>query len=155
MGQTIVVAIDLFKGSSLVYAHALSLGALEPDSVVHVVHVAEPNVANVSPSAIDAPELTGYDPKRLETFCDKHRVEYLKRATSPDRVPRVAFHEVSGDPAVEIVKQAAAVEADLIVLGTHGRTGIKRLLLGSVAENVVRTASCPVLVVREKSYTKA
>lgn len=154
MGQTIVVAIDLFKGSSLVYAHALSLGALETGSVVHVVHVAEPNLANVAPSAVDAPDLTGYDPKRLESFCDKHRAEYVKKSSRPEAAPRVEFHEVSGDPAIEIVKQAAAVEADLIVLGTHGRTGIKRLLLGSVAENVVRTASCPVFVVREKSYTK-
>jgi nucleotide-binding universal stress UspA family protein len=49
-----------------------------------------------------------------------------------------------------IVDEAVATKADLIVMGTHGRTGIAHLLLGSVAERVVRTAACPVLTVRER-----
>jgi len=53
-----------------------------------------------------------------------------------------------GKPCVEIVKAAADLEADLIVLATHGRGGISHLLLGSVAEKVVRLAPCPVLTVR-------
>jgi nucleotide-binding universal stress UspA family protein len=53
-----------------------------------------------------------------------------------------------GDPASEIVRVAATVGADLIVLGTHGRTGVHRLLMGSVAEQVVRRAACPVLTVK-------
>ena len=53
----------------------------------------------------------------------------------------------AGDPAEEIVRYAAGHRVDLIVLGTHGRTGVSRVLLGSVAERVLRTAHCPVLVV--------
>lgn len=53
-----------------------------------------------------------------------------------------------GDPASEILQCARALNADLIVLGTHGRSGMGRLLLGSVAEKVVRRASCPVLTVK-------
>jgi universal stress protein A len=53
-----------------------------------------------------------------------------------------------GVPAGEIVEAAAAERADMIVIGTHGRTGLGRFLLGSVAERVVRTAPCPVLTVR-------
>lgn len=53
----------------------------------------------------------------------------------------------SGTPAVEIVRYAAREGIDLIVVGTHGRTGVTRALLGSVAEKVTRTASCPVLTV--------
>lgn len=52
-----------------------------------------------------------------------------------------------GEPVAEILYAAAESRCDLIVLGTHGRTGIRRLLLGSVAEQVLRRASCPVLTV--------
>ena len=53
----------------------------------------------------------------------------------------------SGDPAEEIIRYAAAHSIDLIVMGTHGRTGFTRVLLGSVVERVLRGAPCPVLVV--------
>jgi universal stress protein A len=54
----------------------------------------------------------------------------------------------TGNPHVEIVKYAEAMEIDLIVMGTHGRGGLAHMLLGSVAEKLVRTAGCPVLTVR-------
>jgi nucleotide-binding universal stress UspA family protein len=53
-----------------------------------------------------------------------------------------------GDPAVEIVQVARQIPCDLIVLGTHGRTGLGHLLMGSVAERVVRAAPCPVVAVK-------
>jgi nucleotide-binding universal stress UspA family protein len=59
----------------------------------------------------------------------------------------VTVASTGGDPAEEIVRYAARHSVDLIVVGTHGRTGVSRLLLGSVAERVVRTTSCPVLTV--------
>jgi universal stress protein A len=59
----------------------------------------------------------------------------------------------AGDPAEEIVRYATGHRIDLIVLGTHGRSGVSRVLLGSVAERVVRTAPCPVLVVPERDRT--
>ena len=52
---------------------------------------------------------------------------------------------ISGDPASAIARLAEEIDADLIVMGTHGRTGLSRLLMGSVAEAVVRRAPCPVL----------
>ena len=55
----------------------------------------------------------------------------------------------SGTPDVEIIAVAKSLPADLIVISTHGRTGLKHVLLGSVVEHVVRRAPCPVLVVRE------
>ena len=57
-----------------------------------------------------------------------------------------------GAPANEIIETARTLESDLIVLSTHGRTGLKHLLLGSVAEHVVRRAPCPVLIVREREH---
>lgn len=60
---------------------------------------------------------------------------------------------VDGNPAVRIVDRAAALPADLIVIGTHGRGGFERLLLGSVTERVVRTAPCPVITVPPPSVS--
>jgi nucleotide-binding universal stress UspA family protein len=57
-----------------------------------------------------------------------------------------------GQAASAIVRQAEQVRADLIVMGTHGRSGLPHMLLGSVAEKVVRTASCPVLTVRPEAF---
>ena len=58
----------------------------------------------------------------------------------------------TGAPAVEIVDVAKTLPADIIVISTHGRTGLKHVLLGSVVEQVVRRAPCPVLVVREREH---
>ncbi len=64
--------------------------------------------------------------------------------------PRVVLEHklVEGEPAEEILRVAREAGCDLIVLGTHGRTGLRRLLMGSVAEVVVRKAECPVLTVK-------
>ena len=62
------------------------------------------------------------------------------------------MHTALGYAPDEIVWLAAHVDADLVVLSTHGRRGLKRLLLGSVAEKVVRLCGCPVLVVRDKQH---
>lgn len=61
--------------------------------------------------------------------------------------PAVAFehHLVTGDPANEIVRLAQDENVDMIIMGTHGRTGLRRMLMGSVTEAVVRRAACPVL----------
>ena len=58
----------------------------------------------------------------------------------------------SGSPAGQIIRVAQDLPADLIVISTHGRTGLKHALVGSVAEHLVRGAPCPVLVVREKEH---
>jgi nucleotide-binding universal stress UspA family protein len=63
-------------------------------------------------------------------------------------VSQVRTHSSVGIPAEEIVRVAREEGADLIVMGTHGWTGFRHMLLGSVAEKVLRTADCPVLVVR-------
>ena len=57
-----------------------------------------------------------------------------------------------GQAATAIVHQAKHMKADMIVIGTHGRSGLPHMLLGSVAEKVVRTASCPVLTIRPEAF---
>jgi nucleotide-binding universal stress UspA family protein len=71
--------------------------------------------------------------------------QQLERLEIPDTGGRVARRFEVGDPAESILEVAQEVHADLIAMGTHGRTGLARLLMGSVAEKVVRRATCPVL----------
>jgi nucleotide-binding universal stress UspA family protein len=59
---------------------------------------------------------------------------------------------VEGSPKVEVIRYARTHEIDMIVLATHGRTGLAHVLIGSVAESVVRTAPCPVLTVRSEGH---
>lgn len=75
--------------------------------------------------------------------------QMLKEVVPTD--PQVACEHrlLTGDPAVTIARLAEEEHADLIVMGTHGRTGLTRLLMGSVAEAVVRRAPCPVLTYKQ------
>jgi len=72
------------------------------------------------------------------------------RGEGKGNAARLFAHVRLGSPVDEIVTLGAEIGADLIVLGTHGRRGLQRVWLGSVAERVVRLASCPVLVVRPR-----
>jgi nucleotide-binding universal stress UspA family protein len=72
----------------------------------------------------------------------------LAQVRPADHRVKVEHRLLNGDPAEEILKIAKAEQADLIVLGTHGSTGLARLLLGSVAESVLRGADCPVLTIK-------
>ena len=78
--------------------------------------------------------------ERLDTLLSQSDIERLR--------PEYAVH--IGTPAEEIVRYADARAIDLIIMGTHGRSGVAHLLLGSVAEQVVRAAPCPVLLVRQR-----
>jgi nucleotide-binding universal stress UspA family protein len=77
--------------------------------------------------------------ERLSSFLTSEQIDRLR----PEYAVRV------GSPADEIVHYADLCDADMIIMGTHGRTGIAHALMGSVAEQVVRVAPCPVLLVRE------
>jgi nucleotide-binding universal stress UspA family protein len=72
----------------------------------------------------------------------------LRTVYAADSPAEVEYRVQDGDPAVEILGVAREARCDLIVMGTHGRTGLGRLLMGSVAEKVVRKAVCPVLTVK-------
>jgi len=78
-----------------------------------------------------------------------HLTDWLETATIPATIHR-ALGE--GKPFVEIVKYARDHSVDLIVMGTHGRGGLSHLLLGSVADKVIRTAPCPVMTVRADEH---
>lgn len=71
----------------------------------------------------------------------------LERLEVPHADVRAERRLVEGAPAAEVLRIAQEIAADVIVMGTHGRTGLRRLMMGSVAEQVVREATCPVLTV--------
>jgi nucleotide-binding universal stress UspA family protein len=77
--------------------------------------------------------------------------ERLREFQTGDPSIRVDYWLREGDPATEILSEASAKECDLIALGTHGRTGLDRLLMGSVAQKVLQGAGCPLLVVRVRA----
>lgn len=78
----------------------------------------------------------------------------LKSNLDPDWAPpvEVKYATADGSPFVEIVKYAKENNIDMIVMSTHGRSGVAHMLLGSVAENVIRSAPCPVLAVQSKRH---
>lgn len=76
------------------------------------------------------------------------KLEQAKRGVEALGLQRVDAMTLQGSPVTEILRQTAENGYDLIVMGTHGRSGIKHAVIGSVAERVVRRATCPVLTVR-------
>ena len=134
----IVVPVDFSLESDHAVATAIELAGNAAH--VTVVHVAAPIII-VEPVVI-------YD-----TISDEARRRDLGAALlkhySAQLYQGLNFEVCIGDPGSEIVRTATDLKAGLIVMPSHGRTGLKHLLLGSVAERVVRTATCPVLVLRK------
>jgi nucleotide-binding universal stress UspA family protein len=121
----ILVPTDFSPLSTLALEHAIALASLCRASI-HLMHVqaASGNVDD--------------DERRLAALVSRCHADAIV----------VTSQVCGGQPAAAIVEAAAARAVDLIVLGTHGRRGVAHLMLGSVAEHVVRTAPCPVLTVR-------
>jgi nucleotide-binding universal stress UspA family protein len=152
MYQRMLVAVDGSETSEVALDHALQL-AREQRAQVRVVHVVETLKYLTVSSAGGYP----FDPAPLiEALRDEAR-EILARAAAKARDAGVVAEvemledlQAPGRVAAIVVQEAARCNADLVVLGTHGRRGFDRLLLGSVAEALIRIAQTPVLLVRAK-----
>ncbi len=120
----------------LEYATAL---ARDMDAALLIVHVEEP------PMAYGGGEM--YYGITEPDLAELGRM--LAKIVPTDPAVPCEHRLLSGNPARTIVELAKEEEVDLIVLGTHGRTGFRRLLMGSIAEAVVRTAPCPVLTLKQ------
>ena len=126
-----------------------SLAALDVALKVTQQNDAKLYLLNVAPVPAGA---AGFQPVPLDAypFHEKDRQEELAKL-GRERIPAVVRYEtlvISGDPAERVLETARALAADLIVMGTHGHRGLGRLVLGSVAERVVRESPLPVLTVR-------
>jgi nucleotide-binding universal stress UspA family protein len=138
--KTILHPTDFSEGSQDAFRLACSV-ARDQGARLVILHVTSiPDLA-----------YTGYgspgSPLAVEEYLAKAQ-QNLKRLRSPDPQLPVEHRLEEGDPALEILRVAAEAKADLIVMGTHGQTGLRHLLMGSVAEQVVRKAPCPVLSLR-------
>jgi nucleotide-binding universal stress UspA family protein len=131
--RKILYTTDFSPYSNQAYFHAVAL-AESHGARLAVVHVYTPG-----PSALEA---VTEDADREHWRGQLEQIRPLN--------PNIPVHHVflEGNPAEEILRYAADAGVDLIVMGTHGRTGLQRLLMGSVAEKVLRAALCSVLVVK-------
>lgn len=125
----ILYPTDFSTYSNLAYFHAVGLAETYGASLT-VVYVHTPG----------SKDAAGHDRNYW-----RNQLEQVRPAN-----PDIAVHHVmlEGDPATEIARYAADSGIDVIVIGTHGRTGVERLVMGSVAEKVMREAPCSVLVVK-------
>jgi nucleotide-binding universal stress UspA family protein len=140
--NSILVAFDFGETSqkALVYGQNLTRTF---GGRLHVLHVADMIATTASQFYPDHP---GDPEMRAESLALKHL-----RALVPESEAKLAVR-ISGSPGNAIVEYARSIHADVIVVGTHGRDGMSRLLMGSVAEHIVRHAPCPVLVVRRNEH---
>jgi len=147
--KRICCAVEFSEPSRVAMLQAAELATrCEGDLVLLHVKAPPPPVA---PDALATPEEAGsLELVDLERTVAAWREEAARVAGRP-----VAAEVLDGEPAEEIVRFSRERDCDLLVIGTHGRTGVKRLVLGSVAEKVVRTAACPVLVARRREPAAA
>jgi nucleotide-binding universal stress UspA family protein len=142
----IVVATDGSKHSLAAASEAVGLAKRNGSALTIIA---------VVPSELLTPVDIDFTVNQRELIAEKEMQEaeknarIVKEAAQKEGVAVKAFI-MSGKPADAIIEIAREKRADLIVLGSHGRTGIERLLMGSVAERVIVLASCPVLVVKSK-----
>jgi nucleotide-binding universal stress UspA family protein len=143
----VVVGIDFSSAGSGAMARALAIAGAQPNGEVHAVSVLD------SEPVARGRELPADAAVQLQELA-KSAVGQLAKGGALANIRRVVTHFVTGSPAREIVWLATHLDADLIVVGTHGRRGAQRVMLGSVAEQVVRTAGCMVLIERPKDHPR-
>jgi nucleotide-binding universal stress UspA family protein len=140
--KKILMPTDFSSSADQALIHAVMLG-LALKSEVTLLHIVTLFDESANHSSHQFPDLANFY-RELE-----QQASSLMRDRSAQNPTLTVHHEVvrGYSPAEEIIRFASENEFDLIVMGTHGRTGIRHLLLGSVAERVVRSANCPVLTV--------
>ncbi len=146
--RDVLCPTDFSPCSRLALDHATTL-ATRFGATVHALHVVPAEPPPVAPVEPPVPP-----PLRSPRSGDAGTLqEEIDRFVAPSRQAgvRVETGVSQGDPVPAILEHADAVAPDLLVMGTHGRSGLKRLVLGSVAESVLRQARSPVLTVRAES----
>ncbi|MBS1118215.1 MAG: UspA domain protein [Deltaproteobacteria bacterium] len=145
----VVVAYDFSPSSEQALARAVEVAARAPQHVLHVVAALDPH-----DRATSGGPFAGVTYKTAEELqkliLERVTAAFAGRPTAAE--VQFFVHARIGKPAAEILRLAEEVGADLIFIGTHGKTGVERVLLGSVSERVVREAGCTVMVTRPKTY---
>jgi nucleotide-binding universal stress UspA family protein len=141
--KTVLFPTDFSQGARAAMDHAISLAKDYRSKLILLYVIQDISIAEwYIPSSLSAADLMEDMQKSAWNEMDKWGTEVLQTVKDVEKLV------VRGVPFVEIIKTAKERHADLIVIGTHGRTGIDHMLFGSTAEKVVRKAACPVLTVR-------
>jgi nucleotide-binding universal stress UspA family protein len=139
--HTILHPTDYSDHSAYAFKVALSL-AEQHGATLYVAHIVE----SLGPELVSFGEVTT---ERQPQGHVRHIWEELLQVKAPPGSPVVVKHILGeGDPAAEVAEIARKYNCDLIVISTHGRTGLERLLMGSIAEKIVRLAPCAILTVK-------
>ena len=155
----IVVGVDFSPTGETALTRAFELASREVNAEVHVIYVGRGYGPLVHFDYGSELLTLGMDEatEKLKAYTERRLMEFIEARREKDlsTFRRAVTHIRLDAPAEEIAQLASDLEADLVVVGTHGRRGLRRVLLGSVAEGVVRLAPCPVLVVRPPGPSKA
>ena len=146
--KKILCPTDFSENSEHAMKYALALATLSQAQLelFHVVEpIAYPQSTELFEPVLDEVELT----MKMEAAYQKQLEDQV--AALKAEYPKIAGKLVTGNTFLEII-QAARDEVDMIVMGTHGRTGLAHVLIGSVAERIVREAPCPVLTVKHPKH---
>ena len=134
--QPIVVPWDFSEMSKDALATAVDLA--DSNSQIHVVNVM-PLPASMEPAVWQPLD---------ETNLRENLTKSFHKAVPPEKYPGITFDVLFGDPGSQIARLAKDLKAGLVVISSHGRSGIAHFFMGSVAERVTRLSPCPVLVLR-------
>jgi nucleotide-binding universal stress UspA family protein len=145
--KKILVPTDFSPHSDYALQYALMLAGAFKARIL-LIHVIEPLTYSVT----DTLTVTNHF-EALKTIANPLLENIRKRFQKKGL--KVETNVLTGVPYREILNKGRQTQADLIVMGTHGRTGMEHILLGSVAEKVVRLASCPVVTVRPVARARA
>jgi len=142
--KKILVPIDFSDYSKNALKYAVGF-AKHFGSKMYIVYVVEPAVypADFSLGQVAIPTTDVDMSQRAENELDRLAKEHIGESVQYEKIIK------TGKPFVEIIETASEIDADLIIIATHGHTGVEHLLFGSTAEKVVRKAPCPVLTLRD------
>jgi nucleotide-binding universal stress UspA family protein len=145
----VVVCYDFSRSADAALHRAVTLAARAPSHVLHVICVIDPKEAIPS-----IPPYNGIDEMYAARVQEALAAEIQHALDGADVHDRVHFfvHARIGKVVPEILALARELGADLIIVGSHGLTGLERLLVGSISEHIVREADCSVEVARAKKY---
>ena len=142
--RRILYATDFSKASRPAFAKAVDLARVTGAELL-IAHVL-PSVGPLGGNGYVTPRMYEEMEAAVRRGAEKHLKSFVERARKGRVRPRGLLLE--GLPAPEIARAAKASGADLVIVGTQGRTGMARVLMGSVAERVITASPCPVLAVR-------
>jgi universal stress protein A len=143
--RTIIVPTDFSKVSASAFRYAKDL-AETMDATIHLIHVLEKTPPFLQSRS---PEVSEDDLRKTAEQKSLEKLEEIAEEVKDDSLINIIKVLRTGVDYEEIIKYSKEVNGDMIVIATHGRTGIFHTLLGSVAEKVIRYSKCPVLVISQ------